>query len=488
MRCFAAVVAMLAMTAGTATAGTFEELLNKAPAGANMVMVVNVEQILASDYAKQHDTAEKLATAFEDREILIPPTAKRFAMAAQVDMATRRTEWEAALMELSVVPDFNEAAKRMNSSVETIGGAKVVGARRAILVDLGPQEAGVLVPPNRQHAARWIKQVKADAGDLPEYLRNASSFSDTAGTDIILAIDLQNVFPVTYIADRVRESELFKSEVDKIASAAEVIATVQGARLGIKIGEKCHAKLVVDFDADPASLGERAKPIMLYAIGGAGLMLEEFEEWKPSIGKRSIAIEGDLTEEGMRRLMSLVSVPTDSVGAVTKKAAAPRPEGTAEKTPISAVAEASRHFYTSIDKQFSSLKLKQRDAKTFGQVAAWVNNAAKRIDRMPTLDVDPELVSYAANVSGQLREMGTALQGIGINSAERSSAIYGGDSYYYGYDGFYYSDSDNDAQRRQVRAEEKAAGARSAREIATQIADESTAMRRKMTEKYKLQF
>jgi len=244
--------------------------------------------------------------------------------------------------------------------------------------------------------------------------------------------------------------------------------------------------LIVDFAEDPSSLGELAKPMLLNAIGGAGIMLEEFADWQPSVGKSTLAIEGDLGPESMRQLMGLVSVPTDSLAAVASEsaAAAPKPK----TTPVSAMAEASRTYFKTVDKQFTSLQLKHKDAKTFGQVAQWVTNAARRIDRLPTLDVDPEMVAYGASVSTELREMAASLQGIGINSAERNAAIYGGDTYYSGWDGWYYSDSDTGAQRRQVRAEEKAAGARSAREIAVKLENEAAAMRAKMSQKYKLQF
>lgn len=488
----AAALAAWCSLASTSLAGTFEDLLKKSPAGANVALVVNVAQIMGSDYAKSHDTEEKMAAAFAEREILIPPTAKHFALVSQVDLERFKPVWEASLMELSKPADFTNIAKELRGTVEMIGGAQAVGTRRAFIVDLGDDDVGLLLPSNRQQASRWVKQVKSGASTFPAYLVEATSFSDSAGTDIILAIELADMFPEKFLAEKLREGELFKDRVGDIAPTAKLLTTIQGARLGIKIGEKCYGKLIVDFSEDPSSLGDLAKPLLLNAIGGAGGMLEEFADWKPSFGKKSIAIEGNLTEEGMRRLMSLVNVPADSVAAVAAptpvvteaptEAPAPRP------TPISAVAESSRTYFKSIDKQLESLRIKQTDAKTFGQIALWLNNAARRIDRMPTLNVDPELLDYGANTSGELREMAGALQGIGINSAEREASAYGGESYYAGWDGYYYSGTDHQAEKREIRAQEKAAGARSAREIAEKLANDEAAIRRRMTEKYKLQF
>jgi hypothetical protein len=488
-----AVVAAALVFPSVCAAGTFEELLNKSPAGANVALVVNVEQIMASDYAKSQGSEEKLAAAFAEREILIPPSAKHFALVAQVDLERHRPVWEAALMELSAPADFKNIAKELNGTVEMIGGAQAVGTRRAFIVDLGDDSVGLLLPSNRQEASRWLKQVKGKSGALAPYLTEATSFSDTAGTDIILAIELADMFPAKFLAEKLRESELLKDNVGAIAPTAELLTTIQGARLGIKVGEKCYGKLIVDFSEDPSSLGELAKPILLHAIGGAGIMLEEFPDWKASFGKKSIAIEGTLSQESMSRLMSLVNVPTDSVNAVTAKAPAAAPPAETEPaapkpTPISAVAEASRTYYKTIDKQLTSLRLKQNEAKTFGQIALWINNAARRIDRMPTLNVDPELLEFGTQTSAELREMAVALQGIGINSAEREASAYGGETYYAGWDGYYYSGTDHQAEKREIRAQERAAGARSAREIATKLANDEAAMRIRMTEKYKLQF
>ncbi|MDZ4782817.1 MAG: hypothetical protein SGJ19_21425 [Planctomycetia bacterium] len=485
---FLATWAALAAISGTfsvASAATFEELLKKSPEGANVAIVVNVAQIMQSEYAKSQGTAEKLAEAFQEREIMIPPNATQFVMVSQLDLERHRPIWEAAIMELSSPPAFVSAASKLNSTVENIAGAQAIGTRRAMLVDLGDSQVGAMLPTNRQLAARWIKRVKSGEGAVSAYLTKASSYSDTAGTDIILSIDLTDVLPQKFLEERLRDGEL-KDQIKDIPATAALLTSIQGVRLGIKIGDKCHGKLIVDFAEDPSSLGELAKPMLLNAIGGAGIMLEEFADWQPSVGKSTLAIEGDLGPESMRQLMGLVSVPTDSLAAVASEsaAAAPKPK----TTPVSAMAEASRTYFKTVDKQFTSLQLKHKDAKTFGQVAQWVTNAARRIDRLPTLDVDPEMVAYGASVSTELREMAASLQGIGINSAERNAAIYGGDTYYSGWDGWYYSDSDTGAQRRQVRAEEKAAGARSAREIAVKLENEAAAMRAKMSQKYKLQF
>jgi hypothetical protein len=325
--------------------------------------------------------------------------------------------------------------------------------------------------------------LKQTSRPLSDYLAGVGSYGDTAGTDIIVAIDLTDVLPPKFIADRLRENEVLKGKQVDIDKIATVFAGVRGARLGIKIGTKCNGMLVIDFKDDPAPLKDFAKPLLLSMLGNAGVLLEEMEEWKPTVGKNSISLQGYISDEGMRRLMGIVELPDDAVTMMNSGGAEGATSAKSNSGPDdSLVRETSRNYFQSIERQLDSLRLKKNDAKSFGQIAAWIDGAARHIDRMSSLNVDPELVNYGAAVSVELRQMVAALQGIGIQSGARQAQIYDTDS-------SYYDDGTNvDGARRAVRAEEKAAGSTSALDISRQIANQSAAVRRKMTDRYKIDF
>jgi hypothetical protein len=92
--------------------------------------------------------------------------------------------------------------------------------------------------------------------------------------------------------------------------------------------------------------------------------------------------------------------------------------------------------------------------------------------------------------------MAAATRGIGINSASRSAQIYqtvttDSNAYAGAYGGgySYYTEWRNvDAERRGVRADERAKGALSARDIAREIENETAKMRQAMTQKYQIPF
>jgi hypothetical protein len=462
----------------------FEALMQKVPEGANLLVVINVEQILNSDFARAHDSKQKLSDAFAQRLILIPPDATQFVMAAQFDVEHGRPAWEAAVMELKTPLNFERLAAATRKSVETLAGLEAIGGSKVCALNLGNKQLGLLVPSNRQMAARWAQQVKQNTHPLSNYLAEIGSYGDTAGTDIILAVDLADLIPKKFIADQLRKNEVLKDRKVDIDQLASILARVRGARLGIKIGTKCNGMLVVDFQDDPAPMADFAKPLLLSTLKNSGMMIEEMENWTPAVGKNTVSLKGVLSDEALRRVMGIVELPPDSIALMNSAGGA---SSTGAKSAAdgeeSLKREASRNYFQSVQQRLDSLRLQKNDAKSNGQMAMWIDMAARGIDRMSMVNVDSDLLDYGANVSTELRQIVAALQGIGIQSGARAAQIYDSGSYYYDDGG-----SDTNGARRAVRAEEKAAGATSSLDLVRSISNQTAAIRRKMAERYKTDF
>ncbi|MCC7084994.1 MAG: hypothetical protein IT427_08305 [Pirellulales bacterium] len=468
---------------GVAVATPFESLVHKVPEGANVLVLVNVEQILNSPFARSHDSKQNLADAFAARAILIPPDATQFVLAAQFDLEHFTRLWEAAVMELKHQPNFEQAAKSTGRTVEKLGGLEAIGGAKLLGLNFGEKQVGFLVPSNRQLAARWAQRVRQNDRPLSNYLAQTSTYSDTAGTDIILAVDLTDVVPRKFIADHLRENEVLKGKTVDFDKLAAILARALGVRLGIKIGAQGNAMLVVDLQDDPAPFGDDAKPLLLSILEKYGLMIEEMSTWKPALGKNTISISGTLTDEGLQRIMGVVELPANPAAMIEQKTAA-SPEPTA-KSSESLRREASKKYFKAIEQALDSLRMQKKDAKSLGQIALWINNAARRIDRMSTLNVDEDLLNFSTDLTNDLRNMVAALQGAGIRSGAREASYWSSDSYYYD-DG--YDNSDVQSARRQVRAEEQAVGATNALELSRSISNKSAAIRRKMTQRYQVAF
>jgi hypothetical protein len=471
------------LSSSSILAAPFESLVRKVPEGANAIVLVNVQQILGSEFARSHDSKQKLADAFAERALLIPPDATQFVLAAQFDLEHFTRIWEAAVMELKHQPNFEQAAQATGRTVEKVGGLEAIGGSKLFALNFGEKQLGLLVPSNRQLAARWAQRVHQNNQPLSDYLAKTSTYSDTAGTDIILAVDMTDVLPQKFIADRLRENEVLKGKKVDFDKLASILARARGLRLGIKVAAQGNGMLVIDLQDDPAPFGDYAKPFILSVLERNGLLIEEMQGWKVALNKNSISLQGTLSAEGLQRVMSVVELPADPMTVIEPQAAAaPKP---ASESSESMTRAASLKYFKGIEQQIDSLRMQKKDAKSLGQVATWINNAARRIDRMSTLNVDPELADYAAEMSTDLRNMVGALQGAGIQTGARRSAIWNNspDSYYYGYD-----NGDAQSARRQVKAEEEAKGATTALEVSRAIANKTTAIRRKMTDRYKVAF
>ena len=144
-------------------------------------------------------------------------------------------------------------------------------------------------------------------------------------------------------------------------------------------------------------------------------------------------------------------------------------------------------------------------------MAAGLRNTRK-IDDLPMVNVDSDMLDYGAYVSQQLRNAAAAIQGIGIRSRVRTVNAgqgSGGPGYYgaaynggYAYGGNYYYGNNSFARgnylqeglrqqqqaHTQVRVQEKAAGTSAARAIIKDISNATAVVRRQMTEKYKVEF
>ncbi len=126
--------------------------MQKVPEGANALVAINVEQILQSDFARSRGSRQKLADAFAERSILIPPDATQFVMAAQFDLEHFTQLWAAAVMGLKTPLDFNRVAIATHRTVETISGMEAIGSTKVFALNLGDKLLGLLSPSNRQQA------------------------------------------------------------------------------------------------------------------------------------------------------------------------------------------------------------------------------------------------------------------------------------------------------------------------------------------------
>lgn len=545
----ALVVAVAAFATSKASA-EFRELVARIPGASNAVIIYNVQKILNSPMGVQRGWNQNLDAAFADGIARVPPQTQGLAMAAQLDFRFMHPLWQAAVANLGSPLPLEDIAKRRGGKLDTLSGMPGVELPNdTYVVQLDTNTLAAMGPANRQVVLQWLRALP-QGPQASEYLRKAGGYADDAGSEVIAAADLDGAFAdasvKNYLASR---AQLLKDIGISADQAAALLASVQGVRFGIRIKDKANGMLVVDFKRIIDVPAESLKALLLDVMVTSGLKIGDGRQWKAEATGNTLSLSGYLTDSGLRRLFSLIEAPTPS--NQPQEAQAPQaqaqqaqpqqqpqtpPAPGQDNSPSSAqgqMAANTARYFQHITKMFDDLKEDWNDLTSLSAASLFFDRYAKRIEHMPILNVDPDMLKYGDYVASQLRNCSGSVRTMGIRGSYRQSGIggtgasYGGDystsggyyggGYYNGYGSGYgngfiggyglqgsgagvaiaqanatnaFMDATRaqGAQRRAVRNEERATMATDVQTIRAQVIDATNQIRREMTQRYQVEF
>jgi hypothetical protein len=238
-------------------------------------------------------------------------------------------------------------------------------------------------------------------------------------------------------------------------------------------------------------------------------MIQEFVQWEATVQGKEITLGGPLLHSGRQRIFSLLDAPPEL------RTPPPASPGETQQTEQKMLALASQQYFKSVKNMLDDLggKRQSEEFVTWGQVAVWFQKYAARIDQLPVLHVDPDLINWGSHVSDQLRQAQSAMQGIGTQTAYRMATTpnvqaynvrsttvagagvgpYGGyragaaTAYQYAYNPKL-SMALQGQQDAQIRTEERISGNTSANLIMQGLQAETGEIRKRMTQKYQVEF
>jgi hypothetical protein len=467
----------------------FEPLAAKVPSTANAIALLDTKRLLESPLAGREGWKDKYEQAFASGLVTIPPTMQRMILAAEVDYEYMKPRWELAVADLGESRSAAQIARLTKGTLDPMGDVAAVALRDdSYIAELGPKRLGAMAPANRQAVARWLRETQTRmAPELSSYLKGSLVASDQS--QIVMAFDLEDAVPPDIIRAKLASSAAIADKKVDIDAAAKALSSIRGLALEVAVTEGAFGRLRVHFSGDSSALAPVALPLLLEILGDLGARIDDIASWKVTSEPQRISMSGLLSTAGMKRVFSLIDSPTSAILA-TEASQQNRQSGPSQ------MAYASQQYFKSLTSILDDVRTESKDAKTFGQNALWFDKWARRIDRLPIVNVDNDLLTFGRAVAMALRNMAASMRGIGINSAARGAQIYqtvttdsnayagmwgGGYSYYTEW-------RDVDSQRRAVRADEKAKGALSARDIAREIENETAKVRQAMTQKYSIPF
>lgn len=503
---FAVMGLTLALCMNRPAAAQFASLVKHIPASANTIMLFNAEKVLNSEMALREGWRSNFERAVSEGVFHLSPDTRQCVLASQMDFDYMHPVWQVGILATTEEHDMSYIASKNKGTQDTICGTPaVLLPSDNFLVQFDVRTYATLVPASRQAVAQWIESTGEPGPQLSPYIREAIDYTERAGTEVILALDLCNALDLATVRSLVEKSELISGSGIDVEAASVVLASLQGVMLGVTFESQPFGSIKVDFGQDVGVLKNVAPQILLDSLAKHGAMIDDFAKWKVNVSEKQVLMSGNFSPEGLRKIFSLMNVPVPKEGLASPEQDAPDQTGS-QASPIAA----TQQYFRSVTEFVQDLR--DKEPQRIAQFGIWFDNYARKIDQLPMVNVDPEMLDYGSYVAQQFRNAGAAIQGIGVRSRVRQvqnvnaagapgywGASYDG-GYYYGgsyYRGGYGYARGNPQQaelrqqqriRTQVKVEEKAQGTSAARAIAKDIDAATAYMRRQMTQKYNVEF
>jgi hypothetical protein len=417
--------------------------------------------------------------------VTFPADAKSLVVAGRLDFSDLKPNWTLCLAEMhSAKNDLGALARRERGFVEKVNEMSVAWSPRNMYLLLAtPQMLGFFVPADRQMLERWVQSTIIRPRTFPPQFADRALFHADRKAQVALALDLKNAISPELARQWLSSlSGVAKMKTIDTEALGRAYASAKSAALTVEVGESIEGTLRIDFML-PIDYGKTvAKDVVIQLLEDCGASVNDISKWSTDAQGTSITLSGQMSKEGLRRILSLVEPPVTTPETPSGSAPLPAPTGpTSVPAPPSTV-EASQSYFRAVTDLLDGLKHERSNSHK--GMSLWYDRYAKRIDALPLLGVDNELLDWGMTISKTLREMSA---GVNYNAKDQTYRISGLSNYtggyYYGYSG------DSKAYNASViRKQGDAVMDVQMDQVWKRIDITIAEMRRKMVEKYKVDF
>ena len=474
------VVPLALMLLASPALAQWPEILDALPAGANALAVVDV-QALRDQAAKGKTDTQGAQAVIRDLGAELSEDVRRLAIAALVDYGSMEPMWEMSVAELARPISAREISLLEQGYVDKLEGRDVVWSPRSTyFVPLTPTRLAAAKPANRQLLARWLQNLSSGIRvGLPPYLRSIAD-TDTKQAAIVLALDFHDAVSARPARERLKTLDAVQQGDANIEEIANLLGGLEGVVFTVRLEKGLRGTIRVEFDRSPKVLAKVGKPMLLEILGRRGAYVEDLETWKPSVIGNSFVLQGSISASALRRALSFLTTPS-TVGSLGREAIAT--SQSESQSDVQRKAGASKRYFDAVTKTVA-------DVRTFkwtttGQAAMWNDRMARKIDDLPLLNVDEDLLNYGNGVSNLLRGAGTTIRQANIAVGPQRHR---GAGYDYGSGGYGYGINDVSSSSRQLTAEATAQGMKQHTQNLTTTDQLTADIRRKMTQRYQIEF
>lgn len=463
-------------------ASDFLKLAERVPRGGNAVMAVDVQSILSSELAKSKGWDRKIQEGGFDRPLHFPPEASKFMTVSQIDVVRGfQTRWNVGVFDLEAAVPLKLVARLEGGYVDAVDGIEAVWIPSDAYVISGMENVLCMQSPaDRQAIVRWAKAMKPTVNvGLTDYLTKAVAKAGK-GPQVVLAVDLKNALQPHRVRESLKASGFAEQHSVDAGALEQLIESVQGVSVEVTLAAGATAVTRIDFDQEVSLNEATLRALIEAALDSNQMSLPELKKHKLTTVGKSILLEGDVDASLLRRL-------TSTMAPASTKFSSLQGEST-EASSGDDMARNSVAYFQSVQSLVEDLKSK---SKSSASDSYWIDRYATMIDKLPILHVDEELLVYGQQLTETLRQMsGTRKQArMQGGAAARNSITSGGYDSGYGYNNYNYpSTGDRRVSAMNARATAAASGSLAKVQGFTLIDNATNEMRRKMTQKYGVEF
>ena len=230
--------------------------------------------------------------------------------------------------------------------------------------------------------------------------------------------------------------------------------------------------------------------MILELLDEFGAALPEMKTWTLSFDKKTaVEMSGRLSEESMRKVLSMAHAPQLSADRSKAAGAATKAEPKAPETAVVPYVRSQTDNIADSQAYFRSVVslidgLKQTERPTYRSTKLWYDRYSKQMEELPILGVDKDLLDWGSTVSRTMREMSSGINYYSKNQTYTLASTPNG--YYNGYNGYYANSRayDQSVIKKQSDAMMSVDLDKRWQAVEISVAD----VRRKMVEKYMVDF
>jgi hypothetical protein len=394
-----AIVLLTTVSNRSQAADRVSDLLGWVPDQANAALFIDADVVQKSAIAVK----DKWGTGNQPTLGLdsLPPNVSKLVDAAQISPGGGMA-WEVMVAAQRKPVAEADLIRRTGGTRDTIAGRSVVVTPRyGIVVNLAPGVSGAYQPPNRQDAGRWLRSTTGKLSpSFSAYLKQAA---DTVGPNapVVMAFDTLDVLDVAGVKARLAKATSLKGKPVNLDPLAEFLASLRGVTVTIRVTDRLHGEMRLEFERPADSIKDVAKPLLLEILERLGLHSEEMDAWTASVDGKVVTFGGELTLSTANLLLSPFLRPSASGVSPGDE---PPPSGDVK-------AQASLKYFQTVEKKIREVRASKNP--NFPKLANTFNCAARQIDDLPILNVDDELLDWGNSLTATFRTMAIVAQAAG---------------------------------------------------------------------------